>query len=207
MLAIMSQGRERGNMKARIYTKSGDKGTTSLVGGKRVSKGDARLEAYGTLDELNSTLGIVRAHLSAARDKSEFFTGLEPAVQRVQNNLFNIGSHLACDDTKMQASLPKLPATDLATLEEHMDMWESELPPLKNFILPGGSALAAYAHHARTVCRRAERDCVRLNEHLDAEDAVDPTHMIYLNRLSDWLFLLARQCNFRLKVEDIPWSK
>jgi cob(I)alamin adenosyltransferase len=189
-------------MKARIYTKTGDRGQTSLVGGTRVSKTDTRLEAYGTLDELNSVLGIVRAQLRTS-SAPPFTTAVESSLQRVQNNLFDIGSHLACEDAKLQATLPMLPPEDLAALEKSMDEWEQELPPLRSFILPGGTPLAAYAHLARTVCRRAERECVRLAQ----TATVDPAHLVYLNRLSDWLFLLARQFNFQAQVEDLPWQK
>jgi cob(I)alamin adenosyltransferase len=186
-------------MKAKIYTKTGDKGQTSLVGGTRVSKADARLDAYGTLDELNSVLGLVRAFLPGAglRDFAEV---VEPALETIQNNLFNIGSHLACEKAEIRAKLPGLHAGSLATLEKQMDAWEAELPPLRNFILPGGSSLAGFAHLARTVCRRGEREAVRMGD-------LDPQHMIYLNRLSDWLFLLAREFNHRLKQPDLEWQK
>jgi len=180
-------------VKAKIYTKTGDKGQTSLVGGTRVAKTDIRLEAYGTLDELNSVLGVIRA-------KVVDDGGLEKSLRVIQNNLFNIGSHLACEDEKLRGSLPSLSAGAVENLERDMDLWESSLPPLKNFILPGGSEAAAFAHLGRTVCRRAERAMLRLND-------VAPDQLIYLNRLSDWLFLLARELNHRLKVADLEWEK
>lgn len=186
-------------MKAKIYTKTGDQGLTSLVGGARVAKTNIRLEAYGTLDELNSVLGLIRSHLPA----SEFGAQTEAALQVIQNNLFNIGSHLACEDEKLQAQLPGLSEGASGALEKLMDTWEGELPPLHNFILPGGCVAAAFAHLARTVCRRAERACVRLTE--SAPIASD--HLIYMNRLSDWFFLLARKCNQQAKKEDLPWRK
>lgn len=189
-------------MKAKIYTKTGDKGQTSLVGGTRVAKTNARLEAYGTLDELNSVVGLIRSHLSSS-DLKEFGRQVESSLQVIQNNLFNIGSHLACEDAAMTSKLPSLSALAIASLEKEMDLWESELPALRNFILPGGSALAGFAHLGRTVCRRAERETVKLSESC----AVDAEHIVYLNRLSDWLFLLAREFNQRLKFADLEWQK
>jgi cob(I)alamin adenosyltransferase len=189
-------------MKARIYTKTGDLGETSLVGGTRVSKGNPRLEAYGTLDELNSVLGLVRAHLAELSDKN-LLTSLDARLQMVQNNLFNIGSHLACEDASLQTRLPGLTKAAMTELETDMDTWEATLPPLREFILPGGSKPAAHAHVARTICRRAEREVVRLRE----STAVEADHIIFLNRLSDWLFLLARIFNQQLGIRDITWSK
>ncbi len=191
---------EEDAMKARIYTKTGDKGQTSLVGGSRVSKSEPRLVAYGTLDELNSYLGVVRVHLSDLGAERSVF---EAHVQNVQNNLFNIGSHLACEDEKFLLHLPGLSSDALWILENDMDLWESELPPLKEFILPGGSLAAAHAHVARTVCRRAERQIVRLKAFVKVEEA----HAIYLNRLSDWLFVLARKLNALLGQKDMTWQK
>jgi cob(I)alamin adenosyltransferase len=185
-------------VKAKIYTKTGDKGQTSLVGGTRVSKSDARLHAYGTLDELNSALGLVRSDLTKSA-LGDFGRQVESSLEVIQNNLFNIGSHLACEDAKIQ--LPGLSQGATARLEAEMDAWEKELPPLRNFILPGGSSPAAFAHLARTVCRRTERLIVGLG------DATHSEFIIYINRLSDWLFLLSREFNQRLKVEDIAWKK
>lgn len=196
-------------MKARIYTKTGDKGQTSLVGGMRVAKTHPRLEAYGTLDELNSWLGLIRAELPqllAAPNKTqipEFVAALEVALEDIQNSLFNIGSHLACEDDTLRTRLPDLHETRLKSLESNMDIWEGGLPPLKNFILPGGSPVSAHTHLARTVCRRAERLCVALAQ----VETVNPNHLVYLNRLSDWLFVVARQINFHLGIADIEWKK
>ncbi len=189
-------------MKARIYTKTGDLGDTSLVGGMRVSKGNPRLEAYGTLDELNSVLGIVYAHLDVLTDK-KFCAQLQTRISMVQNNLFNIGSHLACEDKNLQVQLPNLTTSALKELETDMDVWEGQLPPLREFILPGGSRPAAFAHLARTICRRAEREVVRLKDFAN----VEAEHVIFLNRLSDWLFLLCRVFNSTLGVKDVVWSK
>ena len=186
-------------MKAKIYTKSGDRGQTSLVGGTRVSKTDLRLEAYGTLDELNSSIGVIAAHLRAA-ELGALGSRVRDALVVVQNNLFNIGSHLACEDAQIRTTLPTLSAGAVTILETDMDAWENELPKLNNFILPGGSTQAAYAHLARTVCRRAERATLHI-------DDVDSEHLIYLNRLSDWLFLLARKFNHVLNHPDVAWRK
>lgn len=189
-------------MKAQIYTKTGDMGDTSLVGGMRVSKGNPRLEAYGTLDELNSVLGLVGAHLDFVSDNALRAT-VEARLKMVQNNLFNIGSHLACEDKNLQTNLPGLTKAAMSDLEKDMDQWEASLPPLREFILPGGSKPAAFAHLARTIGRRAEREVVRLRDFAN----VDPEHIIFLNRLSDWLFLLGRVLNNVLAVKDITWSK
>jgi cob(I)alamin adenosyltransferase len=189
-------------MKARIYTKTGDLGETSLVGGTRISKSNSRLEAYGTLDELNSVLGIVRADFDSLADET-FRQLLETRFQMVQNNLFNIGSRLACEDNRLQARLPGLTLDAMSALESDMDAWEASLPPLKEFILPGGSKPAAHAHLARTICRRAEREVVRLHE----STPVEADHLVFLNRLSDWLFLLARMFNWQLTIPDVIWSK
>lgn len=190
-------------MKAKIYTKTGDQGQTSLLGGKHVSKSHPRLEAYGTLDELNSVIGLLRSTLATEKIERDILSRLETRLQRVQNCLFNIGSHLACDTQEMSAALPNLRASDVQSLELDMDQWENELPELRNFILPGGSTAAGFAHLARTVCRRAERATVLLAENAK----VDANHIVYLNRLSDWLFLLARQANAWSGRTDVVWDK
>lgn len=192
-------------MKAKIYTKSGDRGQTSLVGGTRVSKTDVRLEAYGTFDELNSVIGILRslARTSGAEisgDLAKLQADSETRLQAIQNALFNLGSRLACETESLRPQLPNIQASDIQALEDDMDLWEKELPPLKNFILPGGSAPAAYAHLARTVCRRAERASLKVAE-------TESEALIYLNRLSDWFFLLSRKFNQAAGVLDVEWSK
>ncbi len=192
-------------MKAQIYTKTGDQGQTSLVGGTRVAKTHVRLEAYGTLDELNSCLGMVRSELGSASGMSD----VDSRIQDIQNSLFNMGSHFACENEQLRAQLPDLHQERLPALESDMDQWEAQLPPLRTFILPGGSRAAAFTHLARTVCRRAERLCLALNDVLASEGAarLNPQHLIYLNRLSDWLFVLSRLLNVRLNARDIEWSK
>lgn len=189
-------------VKAKIYTKTGDKGQTSLVGGTRVPKTHARLEAYGTLDELNSVIGVIRSFLSDGVETDSLRTHAEARLQRVQNCLFDIGSHLACESAETRAMLPQIKPGDLNALEQDMDTWEEELPALKNFILPGGSNLAAFTHIARTVCRRAERLTLRIEA-----EALDAQHVVYLNRLSDWFFLLARKFNAAAGKTDVMWSK
>lgn len=198
MIAILRQ------MKAKIYTKTGDKGQTSLVGGTRVSKTNPRLLAYGTLDELNSVLGLVRSSFAENADAvGSFAPEVEKSLQTIQNSLFNIGSHLACEDEKILPSLPRLKPENIAALEKLMDHWESSLPPLRNFILPGGSMTASFCHLARTVCRRAEREVIHLSETIPVEN----DFVVYLNRLSDWLFLLSRVANTSMNVEDIQWDQ
>lgn len=191
-------------MKAKIYTKTGDQGQTSLVGGTRVPKTHPRLEAYGTLDELNSAIGLIRSRLNSAQLPIDSLkTPVEARLIRVQNNLFDIGSQLACEDDKLRPKLPDLKPDDISALEADMDQWEKDLPALKNFILPGGSELAALAHMARTICRRAERATLKLNE----AEAQASAHLVFLNRLSDWFFLLARKLNAAAGLADLPWSK
>ncbi len=182
-------------MAFKIYTKTGDKGTTSLIGGTKVSKAHLRIEAYGTVDELNAHIGLCKDQLT---DEGSVNT-----LQEVQDRLFTVGSALACDpgkETKM--SIPDLQETDCAFLEEQIDAMEKILPPMKSFILPGGHVAISQLHVARCVCRRAERCCVRLS----AETSVEPIVIRYLNRLSDYLFVLARYTGHLLRVADIPWK-
>jgi len=163
----------------KIYTKKGDKGETSLIGGKRVSKTNVRIEAYGTVDELNSIIGLVR---DASDEKSA-----DQTLINIQHRLFTIGSELAsAPDSKME--IPLLKNSDIEELENEMDRMEAELPELQNFILPGGDLAASQAHVARTVCRRAERRSVELHQ----IEPVDELIITYLNRLSDYFFVLAR---------------
>jgi cob(I)alamin adenosyltransferase len=189
-------------MKAKVYTKGGDKGETSLVGGTRVSKAHSRIEVYGTLDELNSVLGIISARTPELKSGA-FPDELTRRLMSVQNNLFNLGSQLACEDSNLLSQLPSANPTLVSQLEGDMDRWEAELPPLKNFVLPGGSELASFAHLARTICRRAERQAVRLR----SETEIDGNVIIFLNRLSDWLFTLSRKLNSVAGFQDVEWSK
>jgi len=179
----------------KIYTRTGDDGTTGLIGGDRVRKCDRRIECYGTVDELNAHLGL--ASVVAGGD-------LLAALKQVQNDLFVIGSHLATTgEGQWQASLPAMDDAIVHRLEMQIDAAESGLPPLREFILPGGSELAARLHVSRTVCRRAERLLVDF-----ALDRPVPAIILtYLNRLSDWLFVLARCANQQAGVSDVPWVK
>jgi len=180
----------------RIYTKTGDKGTTSLIGGTKVLKSDLRIEAYGTVDELNSYIGLCKD-----------LSGIDDAVntlQEVQDRLFTIGSALACDPQKeTKLSLPDLHESDITLLEKSIDAMNSEMPEMRSFILPGGHLTVSHLHVARCICRRAERCCVRLQTGTiqGEEDLV----IKYLNRLSDYLFVLARFAAHRLNVPEIPW--
>ncbi|MEO8449893.1 MAG: cob(I)yrinic acid a,c-diamide adenosyltransferase [Gemmatimonadota bacterium] len=180
----------------KIYTRTGDQGTTGLFGGGRVSKDDARVASYGDVDELNSTLGLVRA-----TEPREFF---DPLLERIQRDLFAIGGHLATPDPeKVRAALEKatLSGESIAEFEAAIDAADLELPPLRAFVLPGGTEKAATLHIARTVCRRAERSVVSL-----ARTSVVPDlFLVYLNRLSDLLFTLARLANHRDGRGDVTW--
>ncbi|MEO8167363.1 MAG: cob(I)yrinic acid a,c-diamide adenosyltransferase [bacterium] len=178
----------------KIYTKTGDKGDTSLFGGQRVPKDALRIEAYGTVDELNSVLGIVRAE----KEKAE----IDSILDRIQNDLFMLGADLATPRSQTNKSIKRIEAKDSRHLEKTIDRLEEHLKPLKTFILPGGSATAARLHFARTVCRRAERSVVRLSRHEDIGEGIT----IYLNRLSDLLFVLARYANQAAGVSDTKWK-
>ena len=170
----------------KIYTRTGDLGETSLFGGARVPKHDPRIEAYGTVDELNSFLGAARASWPSSP--------LDELFARIQSDLFTIGAHLAAPGS---TRFPGADPARVAELEQSIDAMESELAPLRNFILPGGCAAAAQLHIARTVCRRAERLVVALR---------DEASIVYLNRLSDWLFVAARYANLKHSVDDVVWN-
>jgi cob(I)alamin adenosyltransferase len=183
-------------MSLKIYTKTGDKGKTSLIGGTKVLKSDLRIEAYGTVDELNSFTGLCLDHLKSAN--------IQNVLTEIQDRLFTIGSSLACDpekETKMK--IPDLHETDVELLEKEIDLMNETLPPMKSFILPGGHIIVSTLHIARCVCRRAERCCVKM---IKKEMEVPELIIKYLNRLSDYLFVLARFAANRLQVEEIPWK-
>jgi cob(I)alamin adenosyltransferase len=169
----------------RVYTKGGDKGETSLIGGDRVSKADPRLECYGTIDELNATVGLMIEALT----QSAAGEHMTPILRRVQNELFNLGCELATPDAEQRAKLPRIEARHVEALERDIDAVNDELPMLKSFVLPGGGWPSAYAHLARTVCRRAERLVVGL---MQSEDIGGDLPVQYLNRLSDALFVWGR---------------
>jgi cob(I)alamin adenosyltransferase len=189
-------------MSSRIYTKTGDRGETGLFGGARVAKDDLRVEAYGATDELNAVLGVAEAACSDAEIASE--------IRALQDDLFQLGADLATPpDEKTQrgrVTIHRIDAANVMRLEAAIDRWEERLLPLQTFILPGGHPSAAALHQARTVCRRAERRCVALRRtEPDASSDTDPV-LIYLNRLSDLLFVLARAANNRHGIDDIPWN-
>lgn len=187
----------------KIYTKTGDRGTTRLVDGRECSKASLRVEVYGCVDELNSCLGLCVSSLSNSGLDS---TPLLQELESIQNQLFNIGSHLACEKAETRSLLPALDEKWIESIEKSIDQMTSELPPLKNFILPGGSTVSSFLHLARTVCRRAERLVVRLLEegHTELENQIS---LRYLNRLSDHLFVAARFCNQGLGVPDRLWNQ
>ena len=178
----------------KIYTKTGDRGDTTLFGGQRVPKDALRIEAYGTIDELNSILGIVR---SDNRDPE-----IERILMQIQNQLFDLGADLATPRSVEQKTIKRIEARDSQPLEKMIDALEANLKPLKTFILPGGSSVAARLHFARTICRRAERAVVRLSRNEDIGDGIT----IYLNRLSDLLFVLARHANYVANVPEMKWK-
>jgi cob(I)alamin adenosyltransferase len=182
----------------RIYTKTGDGGETRLVGGQKVSKGAARIEAYGTVDELSAVLGIARVLLEA-KDAPAGAAALALVLRRVQNQLFNLGSDLATRPEDLGASQPVIRDEHVTALEREIDGWNEALPPLRSFVLPGGGPVAAHLHLARTVCRRAERAVVRTAE----LESVRPEALRYLNRLSDALFVMSRHAA-RLSGEAEP---
>ena len=180
----------------KIYTKTGDAGETGLFGGRRVSKSDLRVDAYGCVDELNAVVGVLMAYLSK-KQKSTL-----QLLEKVQNNLFVVGSLLASDPEKPMPLFADITEVDILDLEKAIDSMEKTLPPLKNFILPGGTKPAAYAHLARTVCRRAERVVVALS--LLSE--VKPILITYLNRLSDYFFVLSRFVLAEKGKKEIIWK-
>jgi cob(I)alamin adenosyltransferase len=183
-------------MSAKIYTKTGDKGTTSLIGGTKVSKAHIRIETYGTVDELNSWIGLAADQLDHKHSGK--------ILKEIQDRLFTIGSSLACDPEKEpKMKIPDLHEADIELLEKEIDKMTAKVPPMKSFILPGGHVAVSSLHVTRCVCRRAERLCVTLEEQ---KMFVEPLIIKYLNRLSDYLFILARFIGHRLKAKEIPWK-
>jgi len=177
----------------KIYTKTGDKGYTSLIGGTRVPKHHLRIESYGTVDELNSYIGLIRdQHITEhARE----------VLKNIQDRLFTIGASLAADPERSKMVIPDLHLADIELLEKEMDAMDEKLPPLKHFILPGGDNAISFCHIARCVCRRAERIVV----HLAEESTVDEKVSVYLNRLSDYLFTLARKIGDEHNIPENKW--
>ena len=183
-------------MSFKIYTKTGDLGKTSLIGGTKVPKNNIRIDAYGTIDELNSFIGLTSDQLTHEPSKI--------ILKEIQDRLFTIGSSLACDpDRETQLKIPDLKEIDVVLLENEIDKMSEVLTVMKSFILPGGHVAISTAHVTRCVCRRAERICVNMQEN---DLFVDPLIIKYLNRLSDYLFVLSRFIGHLLRVDDIPWK-
>ena len=188
-------------MSFKIYTKTGDAGLTSLIGGTRLPKQHLRIEAYGTVDELNSHIGLLRDVITVKESVD--------LLVSIQDRLFTIGSHLAADpkiylseNNSNKMSLPSICEKDVEVLEQAIDLIDEQVPEMKSFILPGGHVYVSYCHIARCVCRRAERAVLRLTEY----EKVDTIHSKYLNRLSDYLFMLSRQLTMQLNANEIPWK-
>ncbi|RYE35744.1 MAG: cob(I)yrinic acid a,c-diamide adenosyltransferase [Sphingobacteriaceae bacterium] len=177
----------------KIYTKTGDDGFTSLLGGTRVPKYHLRIESYGTVDELNSYIGLIRGQEIEEHD--------QVVLKEIQDRLFTIGATLAADPQKSTQKIPDLHQQDIELLETEMDRMNEILPPLKHFILPGGNNAVSFCHLARCVCRRAERITVELSE----QSFVDEKTKVYLNRLSDYLFMLARKIGFDQNIPENVW--
>lgn len=178
----------------KVYTKKGDSGTTQLIGGTRLSKGHQQIEAYGTVDELNSYIGLIR--------DLPIDTNSKALLIEIQDRLFTIGALLATDASKNKMTLPEVQEEDVVTLEHAIDQMNEKLPEMRSFILPGGHTTVSFCHIARCVCRRAERICSRLSE-----DTLQlPLILKYLNRLSDYLFVLSRHLSKSLNAEEVPWE-
>lgn len=182
--------------KSVVYTRTGDDGTTSLVGGARRAKDDTRIEAYGTLDELNSHIGVMLADETFPQE-------YRVLMQFVQNRLFDIGGYMACEPDGEFILPPGATEADVARLEHSIDEMDAQVPKLRHFVLPGGCRMAAMAHVARTVARRAERRMVTVAHN----ESVDPQVMRFINRLSDWFFVFARFNNIKSGVPEIIWNK
>ncbi|MGB0402965.1 MAG: cob(I)yrinic acid a,c-diamide adenosyltransferase [Salibacteraceae bacterium] len=178
----------------KVYTKTGDKGETSLLGGTRVKKSHIRIEAYGTVDELNSYIGVLRDHEVSVHDQK--------VLIEIQDRLFTLGSHLASDPNKTKRKVPDIGENDIVFLEKEMDVMNETLPDMKSFVLPGGHKLVSFTHVARCVCRRAERLVIQLDDH----EEVDGIIIRYLNRLSDYLFVLSRKFTQEKGAEETPWK-
>ncbi len=178
----------------KIYTKTGDKGNTSLLSGERVPKYHDRIEAYGTIDELNSFVGLLRS-ANLQKEDNEFLI-------KIQHHLFNIGSLLALGDKKVKFQMPEITEKDILEIEQEMDKIDNQLPPLKSFVLPGGEQSVAYCHVCRTICRRAERLIVRIS----IEHSINEQLTKYINRLSDYFFLLSRKIANEKSFEEIKWK-
>jgi cob(I)alamin adenosyltransferase len=187
----------------KVYTRTGDDGKTRLAGGQEVWKDSLRVEAYGTVDELSAAVGVVRMFNAEAKSSGAHLVKLESELRWVQNKLFDLGGLLATAPGQTFKNMPQVAEKDVSRLENLIDGCQEDLEPLKEFILPGGGKVAALLHQARTVCRRAERDCVRLAR----EESVDPILVKFLNRLSDALFVLARWIAKHQHEPEFLWER
>jgi len=187
----------------RVYTRTGDKGNTALVGGKRVPKDSPRIGAYGTIDELNSIIGLARAFNAEKLDQGEAHRYLDEVLAKIQDELFDLGSELATPEDAAYAGMYRVGAAEVKRLEETIDHCQKDLAPLQSFILPGGGKIGAFLHQCRTVCRRAEREILRLSR---AED-LSEWPLKYVNRLSDLFFVLARWISKQLGEQEYLWQR
>jgi cob(I)alamin adenosyltransferase len=187
----------------RVYTRRGDHGETDLVGGPRVAKDSPRIDAYGTVDELNAALGVARAVNAAEIKRALACASLDRILTRLQNELFDLGGELATPASEFRPGMFRVGAAEVKALETTMDECQKDLAPLKSFVLPGGGRVSAFLHVARTVCRRAERDVLRLMRHEDIGDQP----LAYLNRLSDLLFVLSRWIGHHLGEKEFLWER
>ena len=187
----------------RVYTRTGDRGDTALVGGRRVPKDSARIEAYGTIDELNSIIGLARVFNAEQLERGPKHRWLDEALRKLQNELFDLGSELATPADAVYEGMFRMGEAQVAALERQIDECQKDLQPLKSFVLPGGGRVSAFLHVARTVCRRAERDVLRLMGHED----IGEWPLAYLNRLSDLLFVLSRWIGHHLGEREFLWER
>ena len=187
----------------RVYTRAGDKGETGLVGGRRVPKDSPRIEAFGTVDELNASVGIVRALNRELRKQSSVRAELEEILRQVQQQLFDLGAELATPGEADRPSSVRICEAQVKEMEALMDRFQKDLKPLKSFVLPGGGKLSSFLHQCRTVCRRAEREVVKLSR----QENVGPWPQIYLNRLGDLFFVLSRWISHHLQEPEILWER
>ncbi len=187
----------------RVYTRTGDKGNTALVGGRRVAKDSPRIESYGTIDELNSIIGLARAFNADKLDQGEAHRYLDEVLAKIQDELFDLGSELATPEDAAYAGMYRVGAAEVKRIEETIDHCQKDLTPLKSFILPGGGKIGAFLHQCRTVCRRAEREILRLSR---AED-LSEWPLKYVNRLSDLFFVLARWISKQMGEQEYLWQR
>lgn len=188
----------------KVYTRTGDRGLTRLVGGQQVKKNHIRIEAYGTVDELNAVVGLVRTWSARSEASAEVIARLEAHLHRIQNDLFDVGADLATPAESRWPSMSRVGDAEVERLEGWIDELNDELPPLKEFILPGGGPVGAFFHQSRTVCRRAERHVLAL---MDVEDDVGDGVMRYLNRLSDYLFVAGRWAAKAIGEPEHMWAR